>query len=302
MSNQKATKKYRKKKKLGHYPFFSVIFSITLALSVIALFAFFLLTSLTIGRQIQENVQFQIFLKKDLPEADRDKLRAILGTRPYVNQKEDAPQITFKSKEQTAEDFIKDTGEDFTSMLGDDNPFRDAYLVNIKPAYHHIDSLKQVQADIEGQPTVFEVEYREGFITSVNNNVNRIILILGAFALILIITVILLINNTIKLALFSQRFLIRSMQLVGGTAGFIKRPFLKRSVLHGFVSAVAAAALVALLFQYLSAKYPFLANVLMSHESLYIAAGLLVTGVLLSFFSTLRAINKYLKMSLDELY
>ena len=221
--------KQRKKKKLGSYPYLSVVFSIFLSLVVIGLFGLLFIYANKLTTIIKENIEIQVYLKKGISDNQRIQVQKTLSAKDYVAKKNNELQIRYVSKEQAAEKFIKETGEDFSTFLGD-NPLRDAYVVKMASESQSPEVLEQAKKEIEKITGVFEVVYLESLVDSINKNLTKISVALLGFSGILIIIVILLINNTIKLALFSQRFLIRSMQLVGAKASFIQRPFLMRSV------------------------------------------------------------------------
>lgn len=293
--------KDRKKKKLGSYPFISVVFSITLALFVIGLFGLLILHTNKLTEIIKENIEIQVYLDKNISENQRIQIQQSLAAQEYAASKDGEVQISFISKEQAAEDFIKETGEDFSEFLGE-NPLRDAYVLKIAPDYHSNEKLKEIKGDIEAMTGVFEVVYVESLVDSINKNLTKLSLILLGFAAVLLIAVVILINNTIKLALFSQRFLIRSMQLVGAKAGFIQKPFLMRASLHGAIAGLLASALLFVLMNFANNKIEDLASLQETDKILILFVGLFVIGSLIGFASTYRAIRKYLKMSLDELY
>ena len=293
--------KFRRKKKLGSYPYVSVVFSITMALFVIGLFGLLLLHANALSQMIRENVEIQIFLNQTIAENDRLKIQKTLSSKEYIAETEGGQQISFISKEEAAEDFIKETGEDFRQFLGE-NPLRDAFVIRIKPEYYNTESLQKIKLDIERLGGVFEVTYVESLVESINKNMAKISIVLISFAVLLVIIVSVLINNTIRLALFSQRFLIRSMQLVGATARFIQRPFLTRSVLHGFLGGLLAAALLLIILQYANRQIEDIDQLQDTYKIGILLGGLLLLGGTLGFLSTYRAVSKYLKMSLDELY
>ncbi len=293
--------KQRKKKKLGSYPFVSVILSICLALFVIGLFALLVIHTNKLTEIIKENVEMQVYLNKDITDNQRIQIQKTLSSREYTSEKNGEIQISFISKEEAAEDFIKETGEDFSKFIGE-NPLRDAYTIKIAPEFHGEDQMKEIQADIQSLNGVFEVVYIPSLVASINENVTLISFWLLGIAALLMIAVVLLINNTIKLALFSQRFLIRSMQLVGAKRGFIQGPFLRRSVLHGLIAGLFASGMLYLLLRLANDRVPELSSLQDQTMILAIFAGLLVLGAMIGFISTFRAINKYLNMSLDELY
>ena len=289
------------KKRLGNYPSINVIFSITLALFVIGLFAVLFLHTNKLTTIIKENIEIQVYLNQNISERQKITLQQTLSAKPYVLKKENEPQISFVSREEAAEIFMNETGEDFGKFLGD-NPLRDAFTLKISDAYYEQNQLAKIKDEIEGLQGVFEVVYLESLINSINKNLTKISVILLSFAAILLFVVVILINNTIKLALFSQRFLIRSMQLVGAKGSFIRKPFLMRSALFGFIGGIIASTLLFTLVQYGYNRIEELQQ-LKDTNSLFMLFGVLsILGITIGFFSTYKAINKYLEMSLDDLY
>lgn len=291
----------RKKTKLGRFKFASVLFSTTLSLFILGLFGVIVIQAKTLTSLIRENIEIQVFLNKDLTVEQKMSIRRTLEAKPYVLRKDDKTGVTFISKDEAAKEFLKDTGEDFTQFL-DDNPLRDSYTVAISEDYQTAESMEQIVGEIREMPGVFEVTYIADLVESINKNLFKVALVMGGFILILVFTVVMLINNTIRLALFSQRFLIRSMQLVGATRGFIRRPFLGRALLFGFLSGVIASLLLFLILEYTKSNVEGF-SLLQNNELLFALFGVLIlAGILLSVLSTLQAVNKYLNMSLDELY
>lgn len=293
-------KKTRKKRKLGSYPFASVVFSITVALLVLGLFGWLLLHSKRLGTRIQESIEVQVYLNKNISQSDITKIRTSIAAKPYILIK-DVPQISLVTKEEAAKQFVEATGEDFKDFLGD-NPLRDLFAVKVIGSYQALDSLNQIKAELEGIRGVFEVEYEESLIESINENLTKIGFILLGIAIFALIVVIILINNTIKLALFSQRFLIRSMQLVGATSSFIQRPFLYRSMMYGFFAGVLSCTIIYGFTVYMNSIIEGLEDLQDTNGFILLFSLILIMGIIVGYFSSLRAIKKYLKMSLDELY
>ncbi|RTQ50027.1 ABC transporter permease [Hymenobacter gummosus] len=290
-----------RKKKLGSYPYTMVVFSITMALLVVGLFGLLLVHAHKISGVVKENLEVQVFLERGLPETQLLRLQRTLSQKPYIAYRQNQPQVRFLSKEEGLQQFTDRTGENPVELLGD-NPLRDAYILRLNPAYADSAQLRRISQDLREQQGVFEVTYPQTLITSVNENIRKISLVLLGFAVVLLVVVAVLINNTIKLALFSQRFLIRSMQLVGATSWFIQKPFLRRATWQGVMSGFLAALLLLALMQY--AYYEFDDLALLRDERLIgaVLATLLVLGGVIGFFSSYRAVRKYLRMSLDELY
>jgi cell division transport system permease protein len=288
------------KKKLGGYPAAGVVISITLALFVVGLFGLLLIYSQQLERQVRQNIRMQVYLKSNISETQRLEIKTKLMALEYVSKEEDRG-LTFISKEEAAKKFIAETGEDFTSFLGE-NPLRDAYLIGIEPTYHTREQMEVIKAEIQKMNGVYQVFYVEGLIEAVNENVTKIALVLAGLILILLITVALLINNTLRIALFSQRFLIRSMQLVGAKKWFIQRPFLVRAGGYGMLSGLVASAIVWLVSDYAQDKVPDLKALHDQKQFLILLVTLLIIGMLVAVLSTFLSIRKYLRMSLEELY
>lgn len=293
--------RYKKKKKLGSFPYVSVVFSVTLALFVIGLFGLLILHSNKLKDAIRENITIQIYLDKFVTENDKIRINKLLTQKKYIAKKGDKSLVEFVSKEDAAKMFIESTGEDFIEFLGD-NPLRDAFTIKIDPSYQQIDSLKNIEAELSKVDSVFEVVYVQSLVQSINKNITKISLALVAFTIILLITIVILINNTIKLALFSQRFLIRSMQLVGAKAWFIIMPFVRRAGLQGLLAGLIASGLLFALLTYANSVIEELKQLQSINEFLILFVFILVLGMVIGMVSTYNAVKKYLKMSLDELY
>jgi cell division transport system permease protein len=291
----------RTKKQLGYFKFGSVLFSTTLSLFIVGLFGIILIQASSLTKVIRENIEIQVFLDKNLPEKQLADLRKNLSARPFVLVKEDSVQLRFISNKEAADTFIKNTGEDFTKFL-EDNPLRDSYVFSVAEEFQSSEQLAVIAKELEILPGVFEVSYMTDLVDSINKNLVKVSLVMGGFIIILIITVIMLINNTIRLALFSQRFLIRSMQLVGATRDFIRKPFLIRAFSFGVAAGILASAILFGLLEYTKGNIEGFAMLQNTEMLVLLFVCLTVMGGILSLFSTLRAVNKYLNMSLDELY
>ena len=289
------------KKQLGYFKFGSVLFSTTLSLFIVGLFGIILIQASSLTKMIRENIEIQVFLDKGLSQQQLGDLRKNLAERPFVLHTEDSVYLRFISNKEAAETFIQNTGEDFTQFL-EDNPLRDSYVFSVSEEFQSSEQLTLIAKELETQPGVFEVSYMTDLVDSINKNLFKVSLIMGGFILILIVTVIMLINNTIRLALFSQRFLIRSMQLVGATRGFIRKPFIVRAFFFGILAGILASGILYALLEYTKGNIEGFASLQNTELMLLLFVGLTVTGGFLSGISTLRSVNKYLNMSLDELY
>lgn len=287
----------RKKKKLGGYPAVGVVFSITLALFVIGLFGLILSYSNQFEKIVRENITFKVYIKSSLSDTQRKQVQESLTAKEFV-AKSEAP-VKFVSRDEAAKELTY-LG-DYQEVLGD-NPFKDMFEVKIDPAFHDTLSLNNIKAELENMNGVFDAVYEKDFLEDINKNFTKISLVLMGIDVLLFLTVILLINNTLRLALFSQRFLIRSMQLVGAKKWFIQKPFLVRAGFYGILSGLIAAGMLFLLTNYAYRRVDML-NQLHNQQHFYILGGaLLILGAFIAIMSTYWAIRRYLKMSLDQLY
>ncbi|MBO3272447.1 MULTISPECIES: cell division protein FtsX [Hymenobacter] len=290
-----------RKKTLGSYPHTMVVFSITLALLVVGLFGTLLISGYKISNLVKESIEMQVYLERGLPETQLLRLQQDFASKPYIAYKGSQPQVRFLSKEEGAKELIDQTGEDFQQFLGD-NPLRDAYILRINAEYADSVQLGRIVQELKKQDGVFEVQYVQSLIDSINQNLRRFTLVLLGFAVVLTVVVVILINNTIKLALFSQRFLIRSMQLVGATPAFIQWPFLRRATWQGVASGVLSGLLLWGLLQYAALNVPEIQLFLDQRLLLVLFVVMVALGAGIGFFSSYRAVKKYLRLSLDDLY
>jgi cell division transport system permease protein len=293
--------KYTSRKKLGSYPTIGVIVSITLALFVVGLFGLLIIYSVQLEKVVRENVKMQVYLNGNLTETQRLQIENKIISMNFVNKNGDNKGIAYISKEEAAKKFIDETGEDFTQFIGD-NPLKDAFLISIDPGYHSKTEIEKIKKDIEKINGVFEASYVEGLIESINQNIRKIGLILLGLVSLLLLTVILLINNTMRIALFSQRFLIRSMQLVGARQSFIQRPFLLRAAMLGLIGSIIAIALLFSLINYAQSEIEDLVLLHNQEHFLILGGSMALTGILISVISSFFSIRKYLHLSLDELF
>jgi len=290
-----------RKKQLGSYPYISVVFSITLALFAIGVFSTLVIYSKELESIVRDNVKIQVYLKNQLTAKQLSAIQKQLQGKYFVTKTDPTESIQFFSKEEAAKQFIKETGEDFKKFLGE-NPLRDAYLVKIDPAYHDKPALAKIKTEAEKISGVFQVYYVENVIDSINQNVTKIGLVLMGLVALLLLTVVLLINNTVRLALFSQRFIIRSMQLVGAKRWFIQRPFLFQALWHGALSGVLASALLYALVSFATKRIEDLILIQNTDRLFLLAGSLVFLGMVVGVISTYRAVAKYLRLSLDELF
>jgi cell division transport system permease protein len=288
-------------KSLGSYPALLITISLTIALFLIGFAGWIAISSNELIKYVKQNIEVQVFLQKNLSPEKKAQIKSDIEKLALVDATESKESIKFISKEEGATIFFENTNENFQEVLGE-NPFHDGYNIRLRAELINESDLKKIKAKLERISGVFEVDYAKDFLKGVVENVNKIYKLLALVVFIFFIATLLLINNTIKLALFSQRFIIRTMQLVGATDGFIQKPFLLKATLQGLIASIIAILLV-LATQQIASKQIEGLGLIQNDTSLFILLILvLFLGPLIGFLSTLQSIVRYQKMDLDKLY
>lgn len=292
-----------RKKKLGTYPNLMMVFSLTIALFMIGVCGLLTIEAKKLTQIVKQNLEIQAYLEKDLTPQQRDSIQKTLAQKSYVARSEAGqPMLRFVSKDEAAQKFIKETREDFKELLLNENPLRDAYMIKVKEEFFEEAQLQRIKADLAKTKGVFEVTYIENFADDVNRNVGKIYLILSGFVLLLLLVIVVLVNNTIRLAFYSQRMLIRSMQLVGATNGFIRRPYLRTASIQGLMGGILACVLLYLLQQAAVYQVPEMSNLLDNTKFAILCIALVLLGVAIGLACTFRSVERYMSVALDDLY
>lgn len=288
------------KKTFGNFPFISVIFSVTLSLLLLGLFSFFLLSSFNVKKYLESNTEINIYLNKKISPSQIEQIKRTLYTKEYSLTNTEST-LNYVSSEEAAKNFQSEIGEDFVDFLGN-NPLRDLIILKINSDYFDLERLNIIESDILKIPGVYQVEYSKELIDNINKNVANISFVfIGLFLILLIISVI-LINNTLRIALFSQRFLIRSMQLVGATANYILRPFILRGMMYGLIAGIISSGMLYVIIEIADRRISNLELVISLEQLGVIFISLIFTGIIMVILSTYSAVSKYLNSTLDELY
>jgi cell division transport system permease protein len=291
-----------KKKSLGKTGSWTVVFTIALALFNIGLFGLIILSGNQLSKMIKQNFEIQVFMNQDF---DRIQLRAFqqnLAAKGFVaNNKAGEPEIVFVSKELAGQRFMVETGEDFSQFLGE-NPLRDAFSIKIKDSYLELNKLKQIKAEIEQMEGVFEVIYVESLIGSIQENLKRVFAIFAGISFLVLVTVVWLIRNTIRLSVYSQRFLIRSMSLVGADPWFIQKPFIWSMCKQGFSGGLLSAIALLLGIHFAGEYYPPIRQVIVPEQVGILILTLVFAGIILSSLSTWLSVRNFLNKGLDQLH
>lgn len=278
-----------------------IVMSLTAALFLIGFCGLLVIQSKKLVSIIRQNIEVRVFLNKEVGKAGQDSILQIIRSKPFVLKSTETQPITFVSKEEAAKEFIEGTKEDFATFLGE-NPLRDSYRVKIQEEYFEEAKLQQIKKDLETIKSVYEVVYQEDLADNINRNVTKIYIVLASFALVMLIIIVLLVNNTIKLAIYSQRFLIRSMQLVGATNGFIQKPYVLRGAIQGLVGGVLAGIMLIGLQQLAIRNVEGLAMLQEYDKIVMLVVIVLALGIMIGVASTYQSLARYLRMTLDDLY
>ena len=273
----------------------STVIGIALVLVMLGVQGFVLLNARSLERYFKENVRVELFLKRDMKEADVMRFRKELDTEPYAHE------TRYVTADEAAEQLKADLGEDFLGVLGS-NPLLPSVELRLNAAYTHPDSLKWIVAQLEKDQRVQEVAYNAAVVENLDANFWKLNIGGLVFLTLLLFVAVALINNTIRLAIYSKRFLIRTMHLVGATRWFIKKPFLLSGLWQGLVAAVVAVgALVGLLW--LGQRYMPDLLAFTDRLSLAILFGSVVAmGLLIALASTWFAVGRYLRMDYETIH
>jgi len=275
--------------------YITLVVSVSLVLFLLGILGLVLINARELSDYFRESLSFSIMLDDAAKEADIRMLQKDLDAKAYVKS------TKYVSKDEAAAKMKEELGEDFISFLGDNPlpPSIDVYLVS---NYTKPDSVAKIEKYIYLYPFVKDVVVPESLLVLINENVKKIslfLLVISAFLFLIAITII---NNTIRLSIYSKRFLIRTMQLVGATRSFIRRPFILQGAFHGFLAALIAMTLLMGLLYLIEREFFMMFTFENTNLLLLLGAAIIITGVLINIISTYFSVNKYLSISEDKLY
>ncbi len=276
----------------------STIISISLVLFMLGLVGLIVLTSEKLSVMVKENIGFSIYLKEQAKEVDIRQMQKYLDVSNFVKSTE------YITQEEAAK-ILKgelDPDEDFINFLDGHNPLPASIDVILEASYTNPDSLSWIEEEIMQNDVVREVVYSKSLVDIVNENVKQISMFILVFCALLFLIAVALINNTIRLNIYSKRFLIRTMQLVGATRRFIRKPFILSGISHGIYAGVIAIAFLSVCLYLAQKEIPELIELQDIELIATIFIGVILMGIIISWISTLMAVRKYLKLKSDELY
>jgi cell division transport system permease protein len=281
--------------KRGKPSYFMSIIGVTLVLFFLGLIGWLVINANKLGSHFKESVEVRVFLRGDLNPKDSLALMNYIAAKPYVKSME------YVTKEAGKKKYLDDGGEEWNKVL-DENPLPNGIFFRVKSQYVNQDTLNAISADLEQQTYVSDVEYPDALVGNLNTNIRKISIGLMVLVIIISLIVIFLIDNTIRLAMFSNRFLIKTMQMVGATRWFIAKPLNIRAIINGAISGVIASALLYILVMIAEGQLEWLKTIHDTGLLLFLFFILVVIGIAITLFSTNRSVIKYLRMKLDDLY
>jgi cell division transport system permease protein len=275
--------------------YITLVVSVSLVLFLLGTLGLVLINARELSDYFRESLSFSVMLDDATKEADIRMLQKDLDAKAYVKS------TKYVSKDDAAAKMKEELGEDFINFLGDNPlpPSIDVYLVS---NYTRPDSVAKIEKYILLYPFVKEVYYQESLLFLINENVKKISLFLLVISSFLFLIALTIINNTIRISIYSKRFLIRTMQLVGATRSFIRKPFILQSAFHGFMAALIAMTLLLGLLFLIEKEFFLMFTFETTKYLLLLGAVIIILGVLINIISTYFSVNRYLGISEDKLY
>ncbi|MDT0649228.1 cell division protein FtsX [Autumnicola edwardsiae] len=285
--------RYQKRRLISSY--FSVVISISLVLFLLGILGLLVLNTKKVADHFKEQIAMTVYFKDTAKEVEIEQLKKSLAMADYTKS------TTYVSKEEAAEEHSKEIGEDFMEFLGY-NPLQNSIDVYMNADFVSSEQVDEIAAELTAKNFVDEVIYDQPLIALLNENVKKIsfwvLVVSGIFTFIAV----LLINSSIRLAVYSKRFIIKTMQMVGATKGFIRRPFIWQSVKLGIIGAILALIGMAAVLYYLNKSFGEL-NLLGDVKLLAaLFIGIFLMGVIITWISTYIATSRFLNLKTDELY
>ena len=289
----KSFERYQKRKLISSY--FSVVLSIALVLFLLGVLGLLILNTKKLADNFKEQVTITVFLKDNAKDIEIDQLLKSLAMAPYTKE------AVYVSKEEAAEQHSEEIGENFLDFLGY-NPLKNSIDINLNADFVATDSIAKIADGITARDYVDEVSYDQPLIALLTENVKKIGFWLLVASAIFTVIAVLLINSSIRLSIYSKRFIIKTMQMVGATKGFIRRPFIWTNIKLGMIGAVLALIALGALLYYLNQRFP---KLLVTQDQLVLVvifAGVFLLGIVISWLSTFFATQRFLNLRTDDLY
>lgn len=274
---------------------FTSIMSVALVLVLFGMVAFFVIVGSNLSNQVRESIGFTVIVKEDASNSDINKLKQMWTHAEYVSS------VKYVSREDALAEWEKDTGENLLELLGV-NPLNAEFEVKVKSDYSSSVSLTGIAKEVKANPAVESVEIEREIIDAVNRNINNISMVLTLVAVVLMVISFALINNTIHLSVYSKRFLIHTMKLVGAKWSFIRRPFVVSNMINGLIAGILAILMLCVAVYYSSTVVELDETLLPTDQVIFVFLGIIAAGVVMCGLAALISTNKYLRLDYDALF
>lgn len=272
------------------------VVSVALVLLVLGIIATGGITARRISHSIKESMGLVAEVKQDTSSDEVVRLQSGLKAKPFT------ASVSYKPADEILKEEAAQFGDDILTMLDGANPYNSELEIKVREDYASSDSLSVIAAMLEKDPAVARVNLHTGIIDNINASLRKITLVLAAVALVLLIISFVLINNTVSLSIYSRRFLIHTMRLVGAKASFIRRPFVKAGILNGFLAALLACALLAGAYIYIEGNAPVIDDLLGWGTLSVVMCGIIILGILLCALASSLAATRFLRLGYDKLF
>ena len=285
--------RYQKRRLISSY--FSVVLSISLVLFLLGILGVLVINTKKLGDHFKEQIKITVFLKDSAKNVEISQLQQFLALAPYTKE------AVFVSKEDAAEQLREDIEEDFLGFLGY-NPLKNAIDLNLLAAYVSPEEMAEIVADLSAKSFVAEVAYDQPLVNLLNDNIKKISFWILVISSLMTFIAVLLINASIRLALYSNRFIIKTMQMVGATKQFIRKPFMATNIKLGIIGAFVALSGIGSLMAYLDFAFPSLGLLNDPIARGIVASGIFLMGAVIAGMSTFFAAQRFLNLRTAELY
>ncbi|HCC86218.1 MAG TPA: cell division protein FtsX [Porphyromonadaceae bacterium] len=269
--------------------------SITLVLVLLGVTLLILFMGNSLSKQVKENVSFNVMLSAGVSDAEISNIRRRLDAQPFVRSSR------FISKEEAKEQLIEELGEDPEELLGY-NPALDCIEIFLHSEYANSDSIAMINKVIREESNVIDLLYQQEAIDLINENLSKVMTLLLVLAVVLLFISFTLIRNTIRLSVYSKRFIIHTMKLVGATDSFIRKPFVVSNIYTGIIAGIMADGIILGLISYFNREYAALQPIITPTDLSIIFAVVILMGMLISSLASAFAVNRYVRMRSDQLY
>lgn len=269
--------------------------SMSLVLFLVGMVSLLLFVARDLGVQVRENINLSVVLEDEITDTYRQRIQKYFEAAPFTKS------VVFVSKEEALKEHVESMGENPEDFLGY-NPLKASFEVKLKAEYANNDSVEVIETKLNTFDDINRIAYQKDMVNLVNDNVTRISLVLLGIATVLLILSMALINNTVRLSIYANRFLINTMKLVGATSWFVRKPYIARGMINGLIAAVLSLIMLGVMVYYILSRFGLSMYSVNPVSAFYVAGIVILTGIILTALSSYMAVGRYLKMTRNDMY